>query len=76
MVEALEKKSFSVAGKIRERSLAKSGCCGVFFKNGTKESILHNLKLWAIMPLVLHVRELADWRATFCVGNLTIISIM
>ena len=41
-----------------------------------KESILHNLKLWAIMRLVLHVREPADWRATFCVGSLTIISIM
>ena len=40
------------------------------------ESILHNLKLWAMMQLVLHVREPADWRATFCVGTLTIISIM
>ena len=41
-----------------------------------KESILHNLKLWAMMRWVLHVREPADWRATFCVGSLTIISIM
>ena len=29
-----------------------------------KEGILHNLKLWAMMRLVLHVREPADWRAT------------
>ena len=42
----------------------------------TAEQVLHNLKLWAMMRLDLHVRKPADWRATFCAGRLTIISIM
>jgi hypothetical protein len=40
-----QKRYFSVSGKWLEKLSAKSGGCGVFFKNGTKESILHNLKL-------------------------------
>ncbi len=43
--ETLAKKVFFCGWKDLEKVLAKSGGCGVFFKNGTKESILHNLKL-------------------------------
>jgi hypothetical protein len=44
-VGSVGKKVFFCGWKGREKVLAKSGCCGVFSKKGTTESILHNLTL-------------------------------